>query len=106
MRQSRVYTCVHVPTRKTNPSFGGEFSAAINVGSSSTYSNRLANVTVDETQLVAPDWSAFRLWVDGEVLKLGAFNNKTKAFVQLPPKFPLIRYTNVDLAKLLEELAR
>ncbi len=83
-RSSRVYCTVNAANRAGQFGFGGEFTQRIMVGSSATYSNAFATVSVDERQIDGlADWSVFRLTVDGVFIKRALFNNKTKQFVEI-----------------------
>ncbi len=80
MRSHRVWSNINAPDYATSKSFGGEFCQTINVGSSSTYSNWLGDVVVQERQLPESNWSVFELRVDGDLIKRSVFNNKTKQY--------------------------
>ncbi len=92
MRSHRIWNTVNASSysRPASKSFGGEFVARVNVGSSASYSDELAKVEARELPLNGTDWSLFVLYVDGEQIKRKAFNNKTRDFLALDLHTPAL----------------
>ena len=84
MRSHRVWNEVHSNAYQGTKSFGGEFRQSVYVGSSASYSNHLADIECREIPLRGTDWTMFILYLDGEQVKRGAFNNKTKVYLSCP----------------------
>ena len=83
MRSHRVWNDIYADNyaNPNSKSFGGEFRQHVYVGSSATHSNHFADLEVREVPINGTNWTMFILYLDGEQVKRGAFNNKTKAYI-------------------------
>lgn len=71
MKSSPVYCNIYNPKRRSDCSFGSDgFSQAIKVGTSSSNSHLLAEITVQH------DGNMFTLWIDGVLIKRGTLDGQ------------------------------
>ena len=75
MKSSPIYSIINNPKRVSDCSFGSNgFSQAVQVGTSSSNSHTLADISVQMHN--GPEGTVFNLFIDGLLVKQGILNDK------------------------------
>ena len=78
MKSSPIYNIISNPKRMADCSYGSNgFTQAIQVGTSSTNSHTLANISVQKHE--GPEGTTFNLFIDGLLVKQGVLSDKKLA---------------------------